>query len=69
MTQERLNHLLLLNVHKQLTDELDLVQVANHFVQENEHRFALFGTFKNSDFLIIFSLLLTLVKVAVNPSK
>ncbi len=32
MTQERLNHLLLLHAHKQLTDSMDLIAVANDFV-------------------------------------
>ena len=45
MTQSRLNHLLLLHVHKKSCDELDLVQVASDFVTTSEHRRSLFGSF------------------------
>lgn len=37
-TQTRLNNLLVLHVHKQRTDELDLSACLNDFVSENEHR-------------------------------
>ena len=46
MTQERLNHLMILHVHKELTDKLDLISVANEFVQNSENRQRTFGTFK-----------------------
>ena len=42
MTQERLNHLLLLHAHKQLTDSIDLIAVANDFVALSEHRLSQF---------------------------
>ena len=38
MTLERLNHLFLLNAHKQLTDSMDLIAVENDFVALSEHR-------------------------------
>ena len=38
MRQERLNNLLTLHVHKDHTDELDLMAVANEFVSHSEHR-------------------------------
>ena len=37
MNQDRLNYLLLLTVHKPIADQLNVIQIANHFVQENEH--------------------------------
>ena len=49
MTQKRLNHLMVLYVHKNLTDSLDLVQVSNEFVSGSEHRMTVFGTFDTSD--------------------
>ena len=49
MTQKRLNDLMILYVHKNLTDSLDLVQVANEFVSGSEHRMTVFGTFDTSD--------------------
>ena len=49
MNQDRLNHLLLLNVHKPFTDQLNLIQIANDFVKQSEHRFSLFGTIQQSD--------------------
>ena len=45
MSQSRLNHLILLKVHSQLTDQLDLIDVANSFVAGSEHRLSLFGKF------------------------
>ena len=44
MTLERLNHLFLLNAHKQLTDSMDLIAVANDFVALSEHRWVYLGS-------------------------
>ena len=44
MNQTRLNHLMVLHVHKTHCDNLSLVSVANEFVN-NEHRMKLFGKF------------------------
>ena len=50
MSQQRLNHLMLLHVHKSYTDDLYLVNVANGFIANNEHRKHFFGPeFKSSD--------------------
>ena len=49
MTQERLNHLMVLYVHKYLTDNLDLISVANYFVSKSERRLTMFGRFQPSD--------------------
>ena len=46
MGQQRLNHLLLLHVHKYYTDKLDMVAVANRFVEFSSHRLAIFGKFQ-----------------------
>ena len=50
MSQERLNHLLLLHVHKERTDSLNLITVANDFVADSEHRLSVFGRFTELDF-------------------
>ena len=47
MSQQRLNNLMLLHVHKVLTDSIDVVGVANEFVGESEHRLQVFGKFKS----------------------
>ena len=47
MSQQRLNNLMLLAVHQY---KLDLIQVANEFVEQSEHRLAIFGKFQKSDF-------------------
>ena len=44
MSQQRLNNIMLLNVHKDLTDGLDLPTVARQFVDANERRRRFFGT-------------------------
>ena len=49
MLQSRLNHLLLLHVHKDLTDSLDLVSVTNDFTGNSEHRQSYFGKFTIED--------------------
>ena len=46
MGQQRLNHLLLLHVHKYYTDDLDLVAVANRFVELSSHCLTIFGKFQ-----------------------
>ncbi len=45
MRQERLNHLMILHVHRDITDNLDMISVANEFVIDSEHRMQIFGTF------------------------
>ena len=45
----RLNHLMMLHVHKDRTDALTLVDVANNFVGEKENRKQLFGRFSAND--------------------
>ena len=47
MKQERLNHLLLLHVHKEHTDNLSCVQVPKSFVGDSEHRLTVFGCFSD----------------------
>ena len=46
MKQQRLNNLMVLHAHKELTDNLDLVACANDFVSANEHRLQVFGKFQ-----------------------
>ena len=43
MTQARLNHLMLLHVHKDLTDKIDLAICTNDFIGGSNHRHHLFG--------------------------
>ena len=45
MGQERLNHLMLLHLHKDKLDGLDLINIANEFVKGSEHRLNFFGKF------------------------
>ena len=50
MSQQRLNHLMLLHIHKNLTDDLNPVDVANDFIAGHDHRKQVFGTeFKPAD--------------------
>ena len=46
MTEKRLNNCLLLHVHKDITDQLDLVQIAEEFVSAKEERRRFFGSYK-----------------------
>ena len=49
MNQDRLTHLMALHIHKELTDKLDLVTIANDFVAGDPHRLTIFGTFTSKD--------------------
>ena len=49
MHQARLNHLMLLHIHRDSTDKLKLVEVANDFVKGSENRLNAFGTFLEND--------------------
>ena len=52
----RLNHLMMLHVHKDRTDALTLVDVANDFVGEKENRKQLVGKFSANDIPNEFSI-------------
>ena len=55
MSQQRLNHLMVLHVHSDHTDKLNLVDVANEFIADNEHRRQVFGNeFKETDIKVYF---------------
>ena len=45
MTQQRLNHCMLLHVHLKETDQMDLNDIAKEFVRRNERRISYFGNF------------------------
>ena len=45
MGQERLNYLMLLHVHNDKTDKLDLKSISNDFVQDSVHRSNIFSKF------------------------
>ena len=46
MSQQRLNNLLVLHVHKHETDLLKLAEVGNEFVSVREQRLCTFGKYK-----------------------
>ena len=45
MSQLRMNNLMVLHLYKQSLDQMNMVEVANDFVAESEHRLTLFGKF------------------------
>ena len=45
MSQQRLNHLMILSVHKEKCDKLKLSEIANDFVSGNENRLNALGYF------------------------
>ena len=49
MKQDRLVYLMVLHIHREPTDKLDLISIANLFVSGSEHRQTLFGKFTSSD--------------------
>jgi hypothetical protein len=54
--QNRLNHLMVLHVHKEETDSIDIVEVANTFVGDTKARKELFGKFSQKDLPKIFQM-------------
>ena len=53
MTQKRLNHCIILSVHKERPDNLDLVAVANDCCREKEEHWNTFGSFQQKDFPVL----------------
>ena len=51
MTQERLNHFMLLHVHKERTDKIDLKSVVNQFIDESEHHSSIFAQ-SNTNYIL-----------------
>ena len=49
MGDNRLFHLMVLHVHKQLADSLDFIQVANRFLADNDSRKQMFRTSSKRD--------------------
>ena len=50
MTQSRLDNTMVLHIHKEKTDALNLVNVANGVVSDSEHRQSIFGNFLEINF-------------------
>ena len=46
MTQARLNHLMVLHVHRSRLDNLDLCHIGNEFIDMRDHRKSIFGRFQ-----------------------
>jgi hypothetical protein len=46
MTQARLNHVLVLNVYKDLASNINLRVIAQHFIEANDSQRALTGAFQ-----------------------
>ena len=49
MSQSRLNNVMVLHVHKNLTDKLSLVDIGNDFISGSSHRESLFGKFLQTE--------------------
>jgi len=45
MRQERLNSLMIIHVHKDLTDKINIREICNDFISKGERRHQVFGTF------------------------
>ena len=53
MIQKRLNHCMILSLLKEITDNVDLVVVANDFCSGKEERRKAFGNFQQNDFPVL----------------
>ena len=50
MTSQRFNGLALRNAHKECTDQLDLMEVGNEYIDQNEQRRKYFGKYTEHEF-------------------
>ena len=50
MTNERMNNLMVMHVHKDRLNDLDFVEIGNNFVRANQRRRNKFGIFDNLDY-------------------
>ena len=50
MTSQHFNGMVLLNVHKEYTDQFDLLEVGNEFIDQNEQRRKHFGKYTENEF-------------------
>ena len=50
MTSQRFSGRALLNVHKECTDQLDLIEVGNEFIGQNEQRRKPFGKYTENEY-------------------
>ena len=53
MTQKRINHCMILLVHKERTGNPDLVVTANDFCSEKGEQWNTFGNFQQKDFPVL----------------
>ena len=52
MTHVRLNNTLILYVHRENTDKIDLIETANAFNESSEHRQVLFDKFSDQGLVL-----------------
>ena len=48
MKQMRLNNIMMLNVHKDCTDALGLIDIANNFIDRSDYRLSIFRNFQET---------------------
>ena len=51
MSQEKLNHVMVMHCHKDKTDSLNMVSVARDFVSKHDSRRSYFGVFEDEPLL------------------
>ena len=49
MSKNRLNNSMVLHMHKEHLDTMSLIDIANDFVKDSDHRMHVFGQFHQSD--------------------
>ena len=53
MTSQGFNGLALLNVHEECSDQFDLMEVGNEFIDQNEQQHKHFGKYTENEFCLI----------------
>ena len=48
MSQPRLNHVMMLHIHKDKTDQLNTINIAKEFISFNDQRETFFGNYGNN---------------------
>ncbi len=74
MEQLRLNNVMILKVHADRTDTLNLIDIGNEFVKGSDHREKIFGKFLETDvasctlsvdFSIYFSIIIIIIIIGL----
>ena len=69
MSKNRLNNSMVLHIHKEHLDTMSLIDIANDFVKDSDHRMHVFGQFHQSDMRTCLPALTKSIGIQVDMNK